>query len=159
VRLNFGTPFAPLRFKVFGWLALRGRCWSADRMARHGLACHLTCPLCGIEDETLNHILLQCRYARAIWFRFLQRRLWEHLTPLADSVIIDWWPDAEQRLQPKERKSFNSLVLLVTRSIWLQRNARIFDRADMPAHTLLGVVDSEWLSWQRCRRGSLREIE
>jgi hypothetical protein len=56
-------------------------------------------------------------------------------------------------------KSFNSLVLLVTRSIWLQRNAGIFDRVDMPAHTLLEVVDSEWLAWQMCRRGSLREIE
>ncbi|KAM0921177.1 hypothetical protein ACQ4PT_007069 [Festuca glaucescens] len=151
--------FAPLRFKVFGWLALRGRCWSADRMARHGLTCHLTCPLCGIEDETLNHILLQCRYARAIWFRFLQRRQWEHLAPLADSAIVDWWPDAEQRLQAKDRKSFNSMVLLVSRSIWLQRNARVFDRDDMPAHTLLELVDSEWLAWQRCRCGSLREID
>ncbi|KAM0864782.1 hypothetical protein ACQ4PT_043697 [Festuca glaucescens] len=66
--------FAPLRFKVYGWLAVRGRCWSADRLARRGLPCDTTCPLCGIEDETLNHLLLQCRFARAIWFRILQRR-------------------------------------------------------------------------------------
>jgi hypothetical protein len=29
----------------------------------------------------------------------------------------------------------------------------------MPAHTLLEIVDSEWLAWRWCRRGSLREIE
>jgi hypothetical protein len=127
---------------------LRGRCWSADRMARHGLTYHSICPLCGIEDETLNHILLQCRYARTIWFRFLQHRQWEHLASHADSALVDWWPDAEQRLRARDRCSFKSMVLLVSRSLWLQRNARVFDRDEMPAHTLLEIVDSEWLAWR-----------
>ncbi|KAM0917213.1 hypothetical protein ACQ4PT_009646 [Festuca glaucescens] len=115
--------------------------------------------LCGIEDETLNHLLLQCCYARAIWFRILQRRQWDQRAPHADSILADWWPAAEQQLRARDRRRFNSLVLLVSRSLWLQRNARVFDRDEMPAHTLLEIVDSEWLAWLRCRRGTLREIE
>uniref|UniRef100_A0A453J5F7 Reverse transcriptase zinc-binding domain-containing protein n=1 Tax=Aegilops tauschii subsp. strangulata TaxID=200361 RepID=A0A453J5F7_AEGTS len=30
-------PWAPLRVKFFLWLALQDRCWTADRLARHGL--------------------------------------------------------------------------------------------------------------------------
>jgi hypothetical protein len=146
--------FAPLKFKVFGWLALRDRCWSADRMARHGMNCHSTCQLCGIEDATLNHILLQCHCTCAIWFRILQRWQWAHLTPAKDNTISDGWPSSESRIRVKDRRRFNSLVLLVARSLWLQHNARVFDRDEVPAHTLLELLDSEWLAWLRCRRGT-----
>uniref|UniRef100_A0A453GKT0 Reverse transcriptase zinc-binding domain-containing protein n=1 Tax=Aegilops tauschii subsp. strangulata TaxID=200361 RepID=A0A453GKT0_AEGTS len=30
--------WAPLRIKIFLWLAFQGRCWTADRLARRGLA-------------------------------------------------------------------------------------------------------------------------
>ncbi|KAM0831277.1 hypothetical protein ACQ4PT_065657 [Festuca glaucescens] len=37
--------FAPLQYKLHAWLALRRRCWTADRRLRRGLPTHTLCPL------------------------------------------------------------------------------------------------------------------
>ncbi|XP_071677042.1 uncharacterized protein [Lolium perenne] len=42
--------FAPLKFKFHAWLALRRRCWTADRRLRHGLPSHTLCQLCDASD-------------------------------------------------------------------------------------------------------------
>jgi hypothetical protein len=63
---NVWNLFAPLKFKMHAWLALRRRCWMADRRRRRGLRTHIMCPLCGSRQEMLNHITLQCPYATAI---------------------------------------------------------------------------------------------
>jgi hypothetical protein len=55
--------FAPLQFKLHAWLALRRRCWTADRRLCRGLPTHTLCPLCNVADETLDHISLHCGFA------------------------------------------------------------------------------------------------
>ena len=50
-------PWAPLRVKIFFWLALRDWCWTAERLARHGLPHGSVCPLCDQATETMAHLL------------------------------------------------------------------------------------------------------
>jgi hypothetical protein len=64
---NVWHSFAPLKFKLHAWLALRKRCWTADRRLHRGLATHIMSPLCGTARETLDHISLQCPFARGVW--------------------------------------------------------------------------------------------
>lgn len=56
--------WAPLEIKIFVWLALHNRLWTADRLARRNLQHPPQCPLCCQEEETANHMLLQCSYSR-----------------------------------------------------------------------------------------------
>jgi len=56
--------WAPTNTKVFLWLASLNRCWTVDRRARHGLPHDPLCVLCSHEDETMDHILVQCVFAR-----------------------------------------------------------------------------------------------
>jgi hypothetical protein len=42
------------------WLALRNRCWMGDR-----------CVLCDQRTETIDHLMVQCPTARAIWYQIL----------------------------------------------------------------------------------------
>jgi hypothetical protein len=52
--------FAPLKCKIFGWLALRYRLWTSDRRTRHGLQEHSDpCPTCLQEEDNVDHILVQ----------------------------------------------------------------------------------------------------
>jgi hypothetical protein len=66
--------FAPLKCKIFGWLALRYRLWTSDRRARHGLQEHPDpCVTCLQEEDTVDHILSHCPYAKMVWFGCLRR--------------------------------------------------------------------------------------
>jgi hypothetical protein len=64
--------YAPLKCKIFGWLALKHRLWTSDRRHRHGLQDQTsTCFTCLQEEDTVEHILVQCPYARQTSFECL----------------------------------------------------------------------------------------
>ncbi|KAM0925313.1 hypothetical protein ACQ4PT_004285 [Festuca glaucescens] len=107
--------FAPLKYKMHAWLALRRRCWTADRRLRRGLPSHTLCPLCDTDDETLDHISLHCDYARAIWAGLIHRLGLLDISPAGAVGINDWWLMAAHRFAPKERKKANSLIMLTLR--------------------------------------------
>ena len=71
--LNLGSDCGSLglRCKTIIWLAIQNRCWTADRLQKGGLP-HLDhCPLYDQEDETVQHILTTCVFARQFWFAVL----------------------------------------------------------------------------------------
>jgi hypothetical protein len=47
--------------------------------------------------------------------------------PTADDTLALWWPSLSDAIPARDRKEINSLVVLVARELWLERNARIFD--------------------------------
>lgn len=58
---------APPKVKMFFWLALHRRLWTADRRKRHGLQDHDVCVLCDQDRETEPHLFLGCVFARQVW--------------------------------------------------------------------------------------------
>ena len=151
--------FAPLKFRFFGWLALRRRCWTSDKLQSRGLPNHGTCPLCELHAETLDHLLLRCPFSRDVWFNTLRPPgLQRLLPPAVTAEISTWWPDAMQVLPVKKRREANSLCLLIMRSLWLERNARIFDHKSCSARVVTEQISDEWRSWIACRRGPTRGL-
>jgi hypothetical protein len=60
--------WAPGKCKFFMWLVAHNKCWTADRLAKRGLPHPEKCPLCDQEEETINHLILSCVFARQAWF-------------------------------------------------------------------------------------------
>jgi hypothetical protein len=87
---NVWNSFAPLKFKMHAWLALRRRCWTADRRRRRGLQTHIMCPLCGSRAETLDHITLQCPFATAVWTGAATRLGLPNIVPSEHAEIREW---------------------------------------------------------------------
>lgn len=56
----------PPNVKLFTWLATRGTLWTEDRRRRHNLDAHDVCWMCDQEQETRDHILVNCSYT--IWW-------------------------------------------------------------------------------------------
>jgi hypothetical protein len=121
--------FALLKFKMHAWLALRRRCWTADRPRRRGLPTHITCPLCGSREETLDHITFLCPFAVAIWTGAVTRLKLPNIVPSENAEIGEWWLAVVTRFAAVERRTANSFIMLVMRTLWLERNARVFERS------------------------------
>jgi hypothetical protein len=150
--------FAPLKHKLHAWLALRRRCWTADRRLRHGLPSHTLCPLCFTVDETLDHISLHCSFATEVWAGITLRLRLPDISPTANLGINDWWITASQRFSSKDRKAANSLITLVLRSLWIERNARVFENKRTAAPIVVNIIVDEWKAWLASRGGTLRGI-
>lgn len=115
--------WAPLRVKIFVWMAVLNRCWTADRLARCGLQHPERCVLCDQEEETVQHILTSCVFARQIWSSCLSVFGLQAATPSRrDRSLADWWRRAGRRVPRQWKKGFNSLVMLVTWELWKCRN-------------------------------------
>ncbi|KAM0867117.1 hypothetical protein ACQ4PT_042204 [Festuca glaucescens] len=89
---NVWDSFAPMPYKFHAWLALRRRCWSADRMARHGMQSHVACPLCNADAETLDHLSLLCPFAQRVWSATINGTGIQLQLP--DQGLGDWWSAA-----------------------------------------------------------------
>ncbi|CAA7026437.1 unnamed protein product [Microthlaspi erraticum] len=56
------------------WIALRNRLTTRDKLISWGMVVPSHCLLCGIGQETRDHIFFQCPYSSQVWNRFFQHR-------------------------------------------------------------------------------------
>ncbi|KAK1594692.1 hypothetical protein QYE76_016926 [Lolium multiflorum] len=78
------------------------------------------CPLCCQEEETVEHMMIQCSYAREIWYHLLLPRRMHRHTPTANSQLASWWPKLSNDTPKADRKEVNSLVILIARNHMLE---------------------------------------
>jgi hypothetical protein len=72
-----------------------------------------------------------------------------------DDCLVSWWMAARSGLNKRSKKALDSLILLVCWFIWLEHNARVFNRR---SHTVLDVVShilQELNAWIAARYHSL----
>jgi hypothetical protein len=147
--------FAPLKCKIFGWLALRYRLWTSDMRARHGLQEHSDpCATCLQEEDNIDHILSHYPYAKMVWFGCLRRLGSQLQEPQENTNLERWWTEARKRLRREDRRGFDTLVLLIAWTLWKQRNARVFGNLERQLFTEQ-IIDSVRSS----AFGGLREEE
>lgn len=140
--------WAPLKIKIFIWLALWNRCWTADRLAKSGLDHPERCLLCDQREEDINHLLLGCSFSRDIWFQVLNGFGYPQLAPTPNDVVFaDWWRRAHNRAGRQIRKGINSLIQLVAWSIWKVRNRCVFDGAQPNSQRLVQEIREEAATW------------
>jgi hypothetical protein len=116
--------------KLFVWLAAQHRIWTADRRFRHGLQTATSpCYVCLQDEDTAEHILVQCVVAREVWFRCRTRLGLNFAIPDAHDTLEEWWIRERSRLGRKPRRELDTLVSTVCHSLWKNRNAWCFDNA------------------------------
>jgi len=140
--------WAPAKCKIFLWLAVRNRCWTADRLERRNLPHPDHCLLCDQEPENIQHILTTCVFAREFWFRILAKFDWQVCTPLRDELSFsEWWRTSVKKIQKDKRKGFNTLVILGAWLLWKHRNACVFEGDRPNLNRLLQAFKDEHHLW------------
>jgi hypothetical protein len=120
--------WAPPKCKFFLWLAIRNKCWTADRLQRRGMRYPVCCPLCDQEQETAQHILCTYSFARQFWHHILPPIRLGDLTPENDEQSFAvWWGKALKKMHKCRRKGFNSVIILRAWCIWLIRSKAVLD--------------------------------
>ncbi|GJN03220.1 hypothetical protein PR202_ga20639 [Eleusine coracana subsp. coracana] len=133
--------WAPGKCRFFLWLAAHNRCWTADRLAKRNLPHPPLCVLCDQEEETIDHILISCVFARQFWFIFLQRVGLGFLAPQpSDSNFQDWWRWASSLVCASIKKGLNSHIISGAWSLWRHRNDCVFNGAAPRLPSILTMV-------------------
>jgi hypothetical protein len=148
---NIWESFVPMAYRMHAWLALRRRCWTADRRLRRGLHSHVLCPMCTTADETIDHLSVGCVFGHRVWAGVNRRLGFTLPVPSQDVSLADWWTSTVAHLPSGRRKDGNSIIMLVIRSIWLERNARVFEGKASPSDVVLDMVVDTWCAWMAAR--------
>jgi hypothetical protein len=114
--LNHGRGYGRLGLHpnaiFFLWLAIRNRCWTADRLQKRGLYHPEVCPLCDQEPENIQH-LCNCIFARQFWHCVLSSLGLANLSPASnESSFAEWWRKVCKQVHKSKRRGFNGIIIM-----------------------------------------------
>jgi hypothetical protein len=141
--------------KLFMWLAVQHRIWTADRRVRHGLQRDSSpCFVCLQEEDTAEHILAHCVVAREVWHGCGRELGIIFSAPPVDSNLRDWWTTERRRFRDREKKWFDGLICTVGYALWKLRNAWCFnnEQRQHSTHNLVALIVEEFKMLRRVHR-------
>ncbi|XP_058726214.1 uncharacterized protein LOC131597539 [Vicia villosa] len=115
---NFARP----RAKVIMWLAIQDRLPTKMRLHRLGLLQDTTCALCGVAEESVDHILFHCSHTVRLWDRLL-----EWLDKQTAGTMNFNWIKRVTKGKGQNKGMLKATLTEVVYGIWMHRNKRIFD--------------------------------
>ncbi|KAG5378472.1 hypothetical protein IGI04_026314 [Brassica rapa subsp. trilocularis] len=110
------------RHTTNAWLFVLNRNPTLDRIHNWDAESLTTCLLCGLENESHDHLFFECQYSLQVWLRIINR-LSLPTPPSAWTAILLWLPHAHG-------DGFRRLALLqgwqaAIYILWQERNARM----------------------------------
>lgn len=96
-------------------------------------------------------MLIQCAFAKSVWFEVLLRKRLHHFTPTGNDALQDSWPTLVAQLQPTDRSACSTLIIATLRFIWLERNARVFKHKSSTAAVVSASIGAEFALWAKAR--------
>ena len=74
----------------FIWILLHNKLLTAENLRKRGINGPSRCPLCNSEEETTNHIFLQCKTSLLAWRSILPSGLDINFPGSAVQLFKDW---------------------------------------------------------------------
>ena len=104
------------------------------------------CPFCDQEEETINHVLLTCVFARTVWASIFVALGTPSWIPTAQETLVEWAVD-KRGSNNVNTKDLRTIFALTWWELWKHRNAIIFEDARPCLEYLLGRVRQEGQLW------------
>ncbi len=134
---------APLKVKIFGWLALKGRIRTMDNLSTRGWIGDEMCVFCQANIETVDHLLVRCPAATALLeAQLIYRRLLNGCI-----AAVNLWESLSQLGGCHGRRE-RGILLASWWSIWLERNSRIFENKRVNRKHLLESAHALRSLWE-----------
>lgn len=129
---------APSRIRFFMWLALKGKCLTAENLAERNWPHDDVCQLCRRENEDGHHLFVSCDFTTEVWQRV---RAWLNADfPLPRETVcplFEWWLKIRSTCRTSYRSDFDCLFMLICWLVWKERNATVFQNICKSAQRLV----------------------
>ncbi|CAN1798779.1 Putative ribonuclease H protein At1g65750 [Linum perenne] len=106
----------PNRIRSFLWLATHGRLMTNSARLRRKMTDDASCFLCHGIDETIDHVLRDCRFAKDVWSRVQEFECSDR----------DWSADISTWMAKHLRSDKKLLFGTICWYLWKSRNERVF---------------------------------
>lgn len=131
------------KVRIFLWLLLQNRLWTADRLRDRGWAHGDHCSLCDQVLECGNHLFLRCPYAREVWHLARSNFVGDLQQVCVASSISRWWKCLTVGARSPGRNAAMTFGAYVAWNLWKERNRRIFQGKDVSSPRLLEIISAE----------------
>ncbi|CAD6334964.1 unnamed protein product [Miscanthus lutarioriparius] len=123
----------PPRVQMFFWLLLRGRIQCRANLYRKNIMDLPNCLVCGMDDETPDHLIFECPIASQFWRVLgiqpdgLHCRNWHHI----------------QRVSGIPDDQYSAFIMMCCWVLWKRQNAFVFRDEVIPIRTIFLQCKSE----------------
>ena len=148
------------KFNFFSWLLAHRKVLTGENLTKRGIVGPHRCPLCCNEEETIDHLFIDCTYATQVWNLLLEAL---EATPphhqKIQQVFVTWQSRYPTSFKGKKgwKKIWMALPKYICWKIWIARNQCIFQ--DIKPTTiqttgkakglLLEAVSFSGLNWEK----------
>ncbi|CAA7016992.1 unnamed protein product [Microthlaspi erraticum] len=133
------------KIQHFLWKAIAGALPSSERLCSKSVDIDPVCQCCNQEEETINHLLFQCQYAKAVWQSAGFNEFDTVNSTLEENISLMFQINHSTALRTEDR----FLPFWVVWRIWKSRNELLFTQKQVQAmeDALKSMEEvAEWLS-------------
>jgi hypothetical protein len=135
---------APPRVAFFAWTAARGKILTIDNLCRRGMIVVNRCYLCKSDGESVDHLLLHCEVANALWNAILSRLGLCWVMPNSVRELLACWCSGGRT---RSAVAWKMIPLCLMWCIWRERNARCFEDSERSFEEILHYFLSTLYTW------------
>ncbi|OVA17114.1 Reverse transcriptase zinc-binding domain [Macleaya cordata] len=129
------NPHIPPKICFFSWEASLNKILTLDNLKKRGHQLPNCCYMCSNHEESPSHLLLQCPYARTIWFEIMPLSSWCWTTPRDLLHLAYCW--SRPGLSTTGKHIWQFIPAAIIWSIWTERNARAFEGKAKPTNRMV----------------------
>ena len=124
----------PTKVCFFAWEAFWGKVLTLDQLKKRGWCLANKCFLCCEEEQSIDHILIQCSRARVLWDLLFALFGVTWVLPYSVRDTLSGWSGFN--LGKKRRKVWKAAPLCIFWVVWKERNMIAFDNEELSMNRL-----------------------
>ena len=139
----------PKRVSFFLGTTTRGGILTIDNLVKKNLPRVNWCCLCRCDEETVDHLLLHCKFAHALWSEvFLMFGVQWVMPSTIVSLLFTW----RNWLGNYTSNVWNMVPMCLMWLVWKERNAQTFKDTERPIDLLKTLLARTLFEWSRIWR-------
>ena len=136
----------PKRVSFFLWTIVRDGILTIDNLVKEKLPLVYWCYLCRCDEETVDRLLLHCKFAHTLWSEvFLMFVVQWVISYTVASLLFTW----RNWLGKYSSNVWNMVPACLMWLVWKEHNARTFEDIEKPIELLKTSVARTLFEWSR----------